>query len=55
MIPIYRVHRDFHNDQFFLHKIEAKLFATEHGAEWDIYYRETLDKAKALVASSKEW
>ena len=57
LIPVYRVHKENHNPQFFFTRSCAEDMAKAKDAEVDIYYRYNHDQARELVetANAKKW
>ena len=55
LYPIYRVHKEYHNSQYFFTRTAAEEFAKEKDAEWNICY--VYDHAQAVrkVENNPEW
>ena len=57
LIPIYRVHKENHNPQYFFTRSCAEDFAKEMDATMDICYRYDISKAREFVEkeNAKKW
>ena len=57
LIPIYRVHKDNHNSQYFFTRSCAEDMALAKDAEVDICYRYNHEQAQELIEreNAKKW
>ena len=55
MTPLYRVHKEYHNDMYFFTRAQAEEFAKAKNAEWDICYFFSHNDALAKVERNGRW
>ena len=55
LLPLYRVHKENHNSQYFYNRKLAEEFAREHNAEWDIVYTRNRITALEKINQNGEW
>ena len=55
LIPLYRVHKEYHNSIYFFTRAQAEEFALAKDAEWDICYFFSHDDAIKKVENNSKW